>query len=52
MNLSSQSQQNLNNFPTLVSPPTDRPNLSIEHQKNMSNVRFYLKSPHQNSSFL
>jgi hypothetical protein len=27
----------LNNFPTLVSPPNDRSNLSIEHQKNILN---------------
>ncbi|CAF0902970.1 unnamed protein product [Adineta steineri] len=37
LNLSTQTQQNLHHFPTLVSPPNDRSTLSIVHQKNLLN---------------
>jgi hypothetical protein len=48
LNLSSQTQHGLNNFPTLVSPPHDRSSLPIGHQKtilnqNPTNVIFLLK---------
>ncbi|CAF3505184.1 unnamed protein product [Rotaria socialis] len=37
LNLPPQSQQSLNEFPRLVTPPTEHANLSIEHQKNILN---------------
>ncbi|CAF3758967.1 unnamed protein product [Rotaria magnacalcarata] len=37
LNLPSQSQQSLNEFPRLVTPPTEHANLPIEHQKNIHN---------------
>ncbi|CAF3142913.1 unnamed protein product [Rotaria sp. Silwood2] len=36
-NLPPQSQQNLNHFPRLVTPPTDPSTLTIEHQKSILN---------------
>ncbi|CAF4966743.1 unnamed protein product, partial [Rotaria magnacalcarata] len=37
LNLPSQSRQSLNEFPRLVTPPTEHANLPIEHQKNIHN---------------
>jgi hypothetical protein len=48
--MSSQSQQDLSNFQTLVSVATERPRLTIEQQKNIlnqnnnSNVKSFFSS--------
>jgi len=55
--MSSQSQQDLSNFQTLVSVATERPRLTIEQQKNIlnqnntSNVKFFFFLNTQNFLF-
>jgi hypothetical protein len=55
--MSSQSQQDLSNFQTLVSVATERPRVTIEQQKNIlnqnnnSNVNFFLFFNTQNFLF-